>query len=146
MFHVLEITKDMVRKSIERDRGRERYVEAMSKLLWPWRESRLIILVCFLALLDYVSTYAFLELSGNNNVYESGPIASWALQINGFEGLLMVDILAITALLIIAISVRLIYTNFGFRSFGRAAFVVVLTPYVIVTMAVIYNNVVLTFL
>jgi len=143
---MLEITKDMVRKSIERDRGRERYVELMSKSLWPWRESLLIILVGFLAMLDYVSTYAFLELSGNNNVYESGLIARWALDVNGFKGLLLVDILAVTTLIIIAISVRFIYTKFGFRGFGRAAFVVVLTPYVIVTMAVIYNNVVLTFL
>ena len=146
MFRVLEITKDMVRKSIERDRGRERYVEAISKSLWPWQESLLIILVGLLAMLDYVSTYAFLEFSGNNNVYESSLIASWALQINGFKGLLLVDIIAVTALITIAISVRFTYTIFGFRVFGRAAFVVVLTPYVIVTMAVIYNNVVLTFL
>jgi hypothetical protein len=143
---MLEITKDMVRKSIERDRGKERHVESISRALWPWRESLLIILVSFLAMLDYISTYAFLELSGNNNFHESGLIARWALNVNGFKGLLLVDFFAVPALIIIAISARFIYTTVGFRGFGRAAFVVVLTPYVIATMAAIYNNVVLTFL
>jgi len=146
LFRLSEITKGITRKGIKRDRGRERYVETVSRYLWPWRESRLITLVGLLAVLDYASTYAFLELSGNNNVYERGLIASWALRMDGFKGLLLVDILVITALIISAIGIRHVYIKFGFKGFGRAAFVLLLTPYVIVTMAVVYNNVVLTFL
>ena len=146
MFRVSEITKGMVRKSIGRDRGSEKHVEAISRYLWPWRESLLVTLVCSLAVLDYASTYAFLELSGNNNVYEGGLIAGWALKVDGFRGLLLVDTLAVTTLVMIAIGTRFIYTKFGFKGFGRAAFVLVLAPYLIVTMAVVYNNIVLTFL
>jgi len=85
-------------------------------------------------------------LNTNNNVYESGLIANWALQKDGFRGLLLADILAIITVFTIAISARFIYAKSGFAGFGRAAFVVMLTPYVIVTMAVIFNNIVLTFL
>ena len=118
----------------------------VSRWLWPWRESKLITLVACLAVLDYFSTYAFLRLSGSNNVYESGLLASWALQEGGFKALLLVDILAVITAFMIAISARFVYVKFGFGGFGRAAFVVMLTPYVIVTTAVIFNNIVLTFL
>lgn len=53
---------------------------------------------------------------------------------------------AVSALLLIAFAVRLLYSKFGFNGFGRTAFVLVLIPYVVVTMAVIFNNIVLTFL
>jgi len=79
MLHrVFGLAKSMVRKSLERDRSSERYVEAVSRSLWPWRESRLLVLVLLLAVLDYVSTYAALELSGRMDGYEGGPLASWA--------------------------------------------------------------------
>ncbi len=146
MFYVLGIARDIIRWSIKRDRGLERHAVAMSRWLWPWRESKLLILVCCLAVLDYISTYAFLTLSPNNNVYESGLIASWALQKDGFRGLLLADILAVITVFAVAISARFIYAKSGFAGFGRATFVVMLTPYVIVTMAVIFNNIVLTFL
>ena len=53
---------------------------------------------------------------------------------------------ATITLLLIAIIIRTLHSNFGFKGFGRTAFVVVLVPYVVVTMAAIFNNVVLTFL
>jgi len=84
----------MVSKSLERDRASERYVEAVSRFLWPWRESWLLALVGLVAVLDYASTYAVLELSGNEYVYEGGPLASWALQMGGFTGLFLVDMAA----------------------------------------------------
>ncbi len=146
MFPVLVITKDIIRWTIRRDRGLERHAVVVSRWLWPWRESKLIILVGCLAVLDYISTYAFLTLSPNNNVYESGLIASWALQKDGFRGLFLADILAVITVFAVAISARFIYVKSGFAGFGRAAFVVMLTPYVIVTMAVIFNNIALTFL
>ncbi len=146
MFPVLVITKDIIRWTIRRDRGLERHAVVVSRWLWPWRESKLIILVGCLAVLDYISTYAFLTLSPNNNVYESGLIASWALQKDRFRGLLFADILAVITVFAVAISARFIYVKSGFAGFGRAAFVVMLTPYVIVIMVVIFNNIVLTFL
>ena len=146
LFSVLVITKNIFRWTIRRDRGLERHAVVVSRWLWPWRESQLIILVGCLAMLDYVSTYAFLMLNPNNNVYESGLIASWALQRDGFRGLLLVDIFAVITVFAVAIGTRFIYVESGFAGFGRAAFVVMLTPYVIVTMPVIFNNIVLTFL
>ena len=76
MHRVFGLAKGMVRKSLERDRSSERYVEAVSRSLWPWRESWLLGLVSLVAVLDYVSTYAVLELSGNTHVYEGGLLAS----------------------------------------------------------------------
>ncbi|MFC2012439.1 hypothetical protein ACFLVU_04850 [Chloroflexota bacterium] len=148
LFRVFEISKDVYRWTVKRDMGLERHAVVISRWLWPWRESKLIILVGCLAVLDYISTYAFLTISPNNNVnvYESGLIASWALQKDGFRGLLLVDIFAVITVFAVAISARLIYVKSGFAGFGRAAFVVMLTPYVIVTMAVIVNNIVLMFL
>jgi len=146
MPEVFKLAKGIVKRSLERDRSSERYVEALSRSLWPWRESWLLALVCLLAVLDYVSTYAVLELSGNEYVYEGGPLASWALQIGGFTWLFLVDMAAAIALLLVAITIRSLHSKFGFQGFGRTAFVFVLTPYVVITMAAVYNNIVLTFL
>lgn len=146
MREVFKLAKGIVKKSLERDRSNERYVEALSRSLWPWRESWLLALVCLLAILDYVSTYAVLEFSGNEYVYEGGPLASWALQIGGFTWLFLVDMAAAIALLLVAITIRSLHSKFGFQGFGRTAFVFVLTPYVVITMAAVYNNIVLTFL
>jgi len=146
MHRVFRLARGMVRKSLARDRSSERYVEAVSRSLWPWPESLLLALVGLLAMLDYVSTYAVLELSGRLDVYESGPLASWALRTGGFTGLFLVDMAAASALLLVAVTIRLLHSRFGFNSFGRAAFVVVLVPYVVVTMAAVFNNIVLTFL
>lgn len=146
MRGVFRLARGIVKRSIERDRSSEPYVEALSRSLWPWRETWLLALVCLLALLDYVSTYAVLEFSGNEYVYEGGPLASWALQVGGFSWLFLVDIAAASVLLLVAITIRSIHSKFGFRGFGRTAFVFVLTPYVVITMAAIFNNIALTFL
>ena len=53
--------------------------------------------VGLLAMLDYGSTFAFLRFSGNSDVYESSLMASWALERNGFKGLLLADLLAVAA-------------------------------------------------
>ncbi|MFC2035151.1 hypothetical protein ACFLUJ_03395 [Chloroflexota bacterium] len=146
MFPILRTTKEIIRWSIKRDRGFEKHAVVVSRWLWPWQESKLMILVVCLAVLDYISTYAFLRLSGNNNVYESGVIAGWALQKDGFRGLFIVDVLAVITVFAIAISARYIYKKLGFGGFGRAAFVAMLIPYIIVTMAAIFNNISLTLL
>ena len=147
MLHrVFGLAKSMVRKSLERDRSSERYVEAVSRSLWPWRESWLLALVLLLAVLDYVSTYAALELSGKMDVYEGGLLASWALRMGGFTRLFWVDMAAVSTLLLAALAFRFLHSKFGFKGFGRTAFVVVLVPYIVITMAAIFNNIVLTFL
>lgn len=140
------LTKDIIKKSLEVDRSTERYVEAVSRSLWPWGESRLLALVGLLVMLDYLSTFAALELSGNKYLYEGGPLANWALQTAGFAGLFLFNIFIISALLLTALTIRFLHFKFGFEGFGRAAFVVMLAPYVVVTMAAIFNNVLLTFL
>jgi len=138
--------KEMIQRSVIIEKGLERHAVTLSKWLWPWREAKLIIVIACLAMLDYVSTYAFLRLSVNNNVYESGPLASWALQNGGFGGLLLIDVLAVATVSMIAIGVRYVLKRLGFEGYGRTAFVLMLVPYVIVTMAVIFNNIVITFL
>ena len=146
MHRVFGLAKGVVRRSLERDRSSERYVEAVSRSLWPWPESKLLALVSFLVVLDYASTYAVLELSGKTCIYEGGPLASWALQVGGFTELFLVDVAAASVLLLAALTIRFLYSKFGFNGFGRTAFVVVLVPYVVVTMAAVFNNIVLTFL
>lgn len=135
-----------VRKSIERDRSKERYFEAASRSLWPWRESKLLATVSLVALLDYLSTYAFLALSGNMRLTEGGPLARWALHQGGLSTLFLIDLAAVAGLAMLAVSTRLLYTRFGFQGFGRAAFVFVLVPYLVIALAAVFNNVVLTFI
>ena len=145
-MRIFILAKNLIRKSIERDRGKDGYVEALSRLLWPWRESRLLVLVIFLFVLDYVSTYAALELGGNRYVYEGGLLAGWALRTGGFIRLFWVDMAAASFLLLTAITSRFVCSRFGFSGFGRTAFVIVLVPYVVIAMAAVFNNIVLTFL
>ncbi|MFC1992869.1 hypothetical protein ACFLV3_03555 [Chloroflexota bacterium] len=129
-----------------RDRAFDKHAKVISKFLWPWRESKLVIFVYSVAFLDFASTYALLDLSGNKYVYEGGPLASWALARGGFPMLFFIDFIAASLLILIAAIGRLGYYKFGFEGFGRAAFTVTLVPYMVVTMAVIFNNVALTFI
>lgn len=146
MYRVLDRIKYIARTSKMRDRAFDKHAWALSFHLWPWRESRLITLVCYLVTLDFTSTYALLRLSGNENVFEGGLMASWALGQGGFPMLFCIDIVAASFLISLAIISRLAYNKFNCKGFGRAAFTVILTPYVVVTTAIIFNNVVLTFL
>jgi hypothetical protein len=138
--------KNRVRKSIDRERSLERPAEALSRALWPYPESRLIFYVVLLAVLDYVSTFAALELSGNRHISEAGLLAKWALHSGGFAGLLLVDIVSIGTIICVAIGIRSLYRKLGFNGFGRAAYVFALIPYFISMMAVVPNNVLLTFI
>jgi hypothetical protein len=146
MNRTFAAVKDRLKRSIERERYLEKHFEAVSMRLWPWRDSSLVALVGLLAVLDYISTYAFLELSGNKSLYESGKLASWALQKGGISLLFWTDVAAVSALILLAVSLRFFQFRFGFRGYGRACFVVLLIPYVVITLAVIFNNVVLVFL
>jgi hypothetical protein len=138
--------KTRLESNAERNRPLERALEAISKSLWPWSEAKLIRYVALIAAMDYVSTYAFLKISSNGNLVEGGPIAGWALQTGGFARLFLVDAGIVLSLILLAIGLRSIYTRWGFNAFGRAAFIFLLVPYFVVTLAVVFNNVLLAFL
>jgi hypothetical protein len=138
--------KDRLRKAKERDRRAERYLEATSRFLWRWQESRLLVFVAFVALLDYATTYTVLALSGKHYLNEAGSLARWALDKGGFAGLFLADLAAVFAIALVAITLRFIFFRFGFKGFGRAAFVFLLLPYAVVAMAAVINNLVLTYL
>jgi hypothetical protein len=134
-----------LKRSAERERRLERPLESLSRSLWPWSESRLLCLVILLGAMDYASTYAFLNYS-KSHPFEGGLLAGWALRTGGFLRLFLVDAASIAGIILLAIGVRYLYTRMGFRGFGRAAFVFSLFPYIMVALAVVYNNVLLAFL
>jgi hypothetical protein len=143
---VLQFIKGRLRKAAERDRRAERYMETASRFLWRWREPWLLAFVYFVALLDYASTYAILALSGKSYLNEAGSLARWALDKGGFAGLFLADLAAVFAISLAAITLRLILFRFGFRGFGRAAFVFLLIPYAVVALVAVINNLVLAYL
>jgi hypothetical protein len=146
MNSVLTWMRYRLRKAKERDRRSERYFVAASRFLWPWRLPWLVAFAGFVALLDYGSTYAVLELSGKRYLNEGGPLASWALEEGGFAGLFLADLAAVTAISIAAVVARLVFRRFGFQGFGRAAFVFLLIPYVVMALVAVVNNMVLAYL
>jgi hypothetical protein len=143
---ILNTIKANFRRNAERERKLERPLEALSRLLWPWPESKLVLFVCLAALMDYLSTYAFLTFGHRGHVSEAGLIAGWALQTGGFLRLFVVDAGLIGALILLAFALRSLYTRLGFRGFGRTALVFLLIPYFVIIMAVVYNNILLSFL
>ncbi|MDO8578646.1 MAG: hypothetical protein Q7R50_05645 [Dehalococcoidales bacterium] len=115
-----------------------------ARSLWPWSERRLAVLVCCLAALDYMSTVAFLNLSGSKGAYEAGILASRALERGGLGGLLFNDVAAVGLLLVAAGGVRNICLKKGELSgFSHAAFVLMLLPYAAAAAAAIANNLVI---
>ena len=121
--------------AVRQDPTRDRSIEAFSKRLWPWREWRLPSVVAAVAALDYFSTYAALEISGKEVIHEIGLLGGWALGKGGFAGLFLADACALTALLLAAAAARMLCRRRGFAGAGRAAFVVLLLPYVFAASA-----------
>ena len=146
MRRLAQFIKKQIRKSIARDKALEKQFEEASINLWPWRETKLIWLVCVLIMLDFISTYAFLELSGNPKLDEKGSLASWALDTGGFLFLLLIDFVAVGILIGLAIAFRKAFMRQGFAGYARASFVFMLLPYSVVTFAIVFNNIVLTFI
>jgi hypothetical protein len=131
---------DKLRSHLEQERTMERRLESFSQKLWPWSEKKLFKLVILLAVLDYLSTYAFLTFGSSPQVIEGGLLAGWALRTGGFFKLFLVDTACIGALTSLAFLTRSVCFWLGFRGLGRATFVVLLIPYFVVIMAVVYNN------
>ncbi|HEX9897436.1 MAG TPA: hypothetical protein VGA85_07270 [Dehalococcoidales bacterium] len=138
--------KDKFRENIERERSLDRPLEAISRVLWPYPESKLIFYVSLLAVLDYLSTFIALELSGKGQLSEVGLLANWALETGGFPRLLFVDAAVIFSLICVAINAKSIYTRLGLRGFARAAFAFLLVPYFVFIMGAVVNNVLVAFL
>ncbi len=128
-----------------RDRGFDKYAGKLSRFLWPPRENWLLVVVFGLCALDFLTTYAALELGRNKNLYEAGPLAGWALDTGGFGFLFLVDLTAACVIALIAFGARWVYLRSGLMGYGRAAFVVALAAYVVRTAVVVVNNVVVGF-
>jgi len=145
MLQLFACLKGRLAKSFARDKSVEPRFEAVSRFIWPWPEFRLAFFVGCLAVLDFVSTYAGLKISGNADVFERGLVANWALNEWGFKGLFLLDSAIIGGILLLAYGMRLFYTKIGFKGFGRTAFVVMLLPYLVMTTGVVFSNVIITF-
>jgi hypothetical protein len=141
LYNIYDSAKDRLKAGLERQRALEVPLESFSRRLWPWSHSKLVFLIVVLAVLDYVSTYAFLTFGGPDLV-EGGRLAAWALQRGSFSGLFLMDALTVGTLIILAFSLRSLYSRLGFRGLGRTAFVFLLMPYFVVVMAVVYNNII----
>ena len=122
------------------DRGLGRYAEKLSRFIWPWRESRLLVLVFAVAVCDFLSTW--LGLNFKSNTFESGSLASWALNHGGYFSLFSIDIAVAGGLCAIALALRTYYTRIGSPDYGRAAFVLVLLPYAFIAALAVLNNMV----
>jgi hypothetical protein len=135
--------KSILIRSQEIDRGMGQYAERLSRFLWPWPERWLLVVVGVLCVLDFMSTYAVLELSGRSNVYERGNLAAWALVVGGFPFLLLVDAIGVVTLSVVALVSRHLYIRYGHSGYGRAAFVFILIPYIIIATFAVLNNIIL---
>jgi hypothetical protein len=141
MQNMFESMRAGIKKADERERKLERPIEKVSRLIWPWQESKLLLFVSLMAVLDFISTFSALKFYGKYGVFESGWIAKWALSIGGFPELFLVDAIAIGVLIIIAIGIRAFYNRLGFPGFARSAFVFIFVPYSIIIIPVIINNI-----
>jgi len=135
----------LINKCREIDRNLGNYAERLSRIIWPWHELWLLLVVGILIIGDYTSTYALLELKRNPTAYESGRLALWALQRGGFPYLFVIDITAAVILSLAALIARRLYIKHGFTGYGRAACVFILTPYIIYTIYAVVNNIILQF-
>ena len=130
-------------RSIGRGRALEGFVAQLSRIVWPWHIGWLIPLVALLAALDLISTYVLLEHSGKSYVYESGPLAAWALQQGGYNSLYIANALGVGGLCAVGVAARTLYARLGLQGFARAAYVMTLVPYAVAAIAAVTNNVVL---
>jgi len=130
-----------IKKAKDQERKLERPIEKVSRLIWPWQESKLLLFVSLMAVLDFISTFSALRINGNRGVFESGWIAKWALGIGGFPELLLVEAVTIGVLILIAIGIRALYNRLGFPGFARSAFVFIFVPYSVIIIPVIINNI-----
>jgi hypothetical protein len=145
MHKLFDEYRERLRKSNERERRFDRPLEAISRIIWPYTELKLVYYISVLAVLDFLSTFIALELSGGC-VSEVGVIAKWALRSGGFPELLLVDVGVICILIFAALAVRFLYARCGLKGFSRAAFTFLLIPYFVFIIGVVVNNIVVAFM
>ncbi len=138
---MLKSAKVILNRSREIDRGLERHIEKLSRFIWPWKERWLLVVASSLCCLDFVATYLILVL--RNDVYESGLMASRALAIGGFSFLFIADLVAMAVMSLLAFAAKHYYARQGLKNYGRAAFVVILIPYIAVTTLVVINTIIM---
>ncbi len=143
MSETLGWFKAKLRKSIERERFLDKPIEKFSRMVWPYSEGKLVLLVSIMPALDWASTFAALELSGKN-IREVGLIARWSLATVGFPGLFVIEMTCVGILIILANGAKSMYTGLGCNGFGRAAWVFILLPTFVAVLAAVLNNVILT--
>ena len=136
------MARSRAEKYREIDQGFDRPVGRLSRYIWPFRETWLLVVVGSLFVLDYISTHIALQ---NANNYEDGPLAGWALRTGGFGLLFLIDVVAAGMFSLMAMLARYLYRKFGFPGYGRAAFIMLLAPYVVRTTIVVINNFILGF-
>ena len=141
MQNMFESMRAGIKKANERERKLERPIEKVSRLIWPWQESKLLLFVSLMAVLSFISTFSALKFNGKYGVFESGWIAKWALGIGGFPELFLVYAVTIGVLILIAIGIRAFYNRLGFPGFARSAFVFIFVPYPVIIIPVIINNI-----
>lgn len=141
--HIQYIRTTMAKRRLLSDL--ERLTSLLSRTIWPWPESRLPLMVVILIGIDFLSTVTFLRISGGR-FGEAGLLASWALQTGGYTGLFIMDLSAIGLLVIGATSIKRLYIRKGRSDLGRTAFVLLLAPYAVATVAVVCNNIIIIFL
>lgn len=137
--------KEDLKQARERDKKLEKPIERVSRLIWPWQESRLVWLVIALALLDFISTLTALNFNMGHNIQEVGLLAKWGLNEGGFTGLFLIYAVAISVLILFAWGVRALYTKFGYAGYGRSAFVFIFIPYAVIILPIVIHNFILAF-
>ena len=144
MHRLQQTIKENIEQSVRRDRKFEPSLERVSRYLWPWGEAWLVRTAFLVAALDFLSTYVLLDLSNTPNAYERGILASRALQFDGFRGLLIMNLVSVSAICLVAIGARLLYSRFGYHGFARAGFVAAIFPYTLAASLAAVNNIVRT--
>ena len=118
----------------------DRRVGRLIESFWPWPELRLGIVVAVMAMLDYLSTVVVLGFGGAR-AREVGILASRALEAGGLFGLLLMDLMAVGLLVLTALGIRYLCLRRSSRGLARAAFIIMLVPYVAAAAGAVGNNI-----
>ena len=76
----------------------------------------------------------------------AAPLASWALRRGGFNGLYIMDAMAVGLLCLIATTARFFYARLGLEGYARISYVAVLVPYAVAALVAVVNNLLLVFI
>jgi hypothetical protein len=132
--------KDAGEKSRKIDQGFDITAGKISRAIWPIREVWLFAVAGFLMLSDFTSTY--LAMKNDPRVGELNPLAAQALNKGGFPLLFLFDLAFVGLWCLLSLGARYLYSRVGYKGYGRAAFVLLMVPYIFWTSLIVVNNVV----